>query len=90
MDDPTVTDPDTYRVVFENHRVRVLEYRDRPGARTRPHDHPDSVMATLARARRGAVGGRGGGAAARRGAGLRRGRVAPVTTPDRNAGGGGP
>ena len=47
MADPTVTDPDKYRVVFENERVRVLEYRDEPGQRTSPHDHPDSVMVTL-------------------------------------------
>jgi quercetin dioxygenase-like cupin family protein len=47
MGDPTVTDPDKYGVVFENERVRVLEYRDEPGAKTSPHDHPDSVMITL-------------------------------------------
>lgn len=51
-DDPTVTDPDKYKVVFENDRVRVLEYRDSPGARTSPHDHPDSVMVTLSSFRR--------------------------------------
>jgi beta-alanine degradation protein BauB len=45
--DPTETDPDKYKVVFENARVRVLEYRDRPGDRTSPHRHPDSVMYTL-------------------------------------------
>jgi hypothetical protein len=45
--DPAVTDPDKYKVVFENERVRVLEYRDRPGDRTSPHGHPDSVMVTL-------------------------------------------
>jgi hypothetical protein len=45
--DPTETDPDKYTVVFENERVRVLEYRDRPGDRTSPHGHPDSVMVTL-------------------------------------------
>ena len=45
--DPTQTDPDKYKVVFENDRVRVLEYRDRPGDRTSPHRHPDSVMFTL-------------------------------------------
>ncbi|MEA2367156.1 MAG: beta-alanine degradation protein BauB, partial [Thermoleophilaceae bacterium] len=33
--------------VFENDRVRVLEYRDAPGERTSPHHHPDSVMYTL-------------------------------------------
>ena len=47
MGDPTRTDPDKYSVVFENDRVRVLEYRDQPGGQTNPHDHPDSVMVTL-------------------------------------------
>ena len=51
-DDPTSTDPDKYRVVFENERVRVLEYVDAPGARTSPHRHPDSVMVTLSGFRR--------------------------------------
>lgn len=50
--DPTQTDPDKYRVVFENDRVRVLEYRDEPGQQTSPHDHPDSVMVTLSAFRR--------------------------------------
>ncbi len=45
--DPTQTDPDKYKVVFENDRVRVLEYRDKPGDRTSPHRHPDTVMYTL-------------------------------------------
>lgn len=47
MADPTQTDPDKYKVVFENEHVRVLEYRDQPGAKTSPHDHPNSVMVTL-------------------------------------------
>jgi beta-alanine degradation protein BauB len=51
-DDPTSTDPDLYRMVFENDRVRVLEYHDRPGDRTHPHAHPDSVMVTLTSFRR--------------------------------------
>src|SRR3954447_13073516 len=51
-DDPTRTDPDLYTVVFENDRVRVLEYRDSPGARTQVHRHPDSVMVTLTSFRR--------------------------------------
>ena len=46
-DDPVQTDPDHYKVIFENDRVRVLEYKDTPGARTSPHRHPDSVMYTL-------------------------------------------
>ncbi len=50
--DPVVTNPDHYSVVFENERVRVLEYRDQPGDRTTPHEHPDSVMYTLSSFRR--------------------------------------
>ena len=30
-DDPTTTDPNHYRVLWENPRVRVLEYSDMPG-----------------------------------------------------------
>ncbi len=45
--DPVVTDPELYRVLFENDRVRVLAYGDRPGDRTHTHRHPDSVMITL-------------------------------------------
>ncbi len=45
--DPVFTDPDKYQVIFENDRVRVLEYRDLPGDKTLPHQHPDSVMYTL-------------------------------------------
>jgi len=45
--DPVVTNPGLYRVILENERVRVLEYRDTPGAATAPHRHPDSVMVTL-------------------------------------------
>ncbi|MDI2132142.1 cupin domain-containing protein [Yinghuangia seranimata] len=50
--DPATTDPELYRVVFENDRVRVLEYRDKPGDRTMPHGHPDTVMYTLSSFRR--------------------------------------
>ena len=50
--DPVATNPDAYRVVFENARVRVLEYTDTPGHRTVPHRHPDSVMVTLSSFRR--------------------------------------
>lgn len=50
--DPATTNPDNYKVVFENDRVRVLEYLDQPGLKTTPHDHPDSVMYTLSTFRR--------------------------------------
>lgn len=57
--DPAVTDPELYRVLFENDRVRVLEYRDSPGDSTHPHQHPDSVMYTLSSfSRRLRAGGR--------------------------------
>jgi quercetin dioxygenase-like cupin family protein len=56
-DDPTVTDPTLYKVIFENERVRVLEYRDQPGDRTHPHRHPDSVMVTLSALRRRVTAG---------------------------------
>ena len=45
--DPVATNPEHYRVLFENDRVRVLDYLDRPGDATTPHHHPDSVMLTL-------------------------------------------
>jgi quercetin dioxygenase-like cupin family protein len=51
-DDPTVSDPTLYKVIFENERVRVLQYRDEPGDHTHVHRHPDSVMVTLSAFRR--------------------------------------
>ncbi len=50
--DPVVANPSLYRVIFENDRVRVLDYRDVPGDKTVPHGHPDSVMVTLSSFRR--------------------------------------
>ena len=50
--DPVETDPLLYTVIFENDRVRVLQYRDQPGDSTHPHRHPDSVMITLSSFRR--------------------------------------
>ncbi len=55
--DPVESNPRHYTVVFENERVRVLEYRDQPGERTTPHRHPDSVMYTLSGFRRRLVAG---------------------------------
>lgn len=45
--DPVTTNPDKYRIVFENQRVRVLEYKDKPGDKTTPHHHPDAVTISL-------------------------------------------
>ena len=55
--DPAVSNGDVYQVVFENDRVRVLEYTDRPGHRTTVHRHPDSVMYTLSSFRRRLISG---------------------------------
>jgi len=50
--DPAESNPNHYKVIFENDRVRVLEYTDLPGDQTTPHEHPDSVMYTLSAFRR--------------------------------------
>jgi hypothetical protein len=42
--DPVKTDSDKYKIVFENERVRILEYRDKPGDKTTMHAHPDFVV----------------------------------------------
>ena len=55
--DPVASNPEHYKVVFENERVRVLEYSDQPGDKTTPHRHPDSVMYTLSGFRRRLVSG---------------------------------
>ena len=50
--DPVEANPDHYRVIFENEHVRVLDFTDKPGDRTTPHEHPNSVMYTLSSFRR--------------------------------------
>ena len=42
--------PDSYKVVDENDRVRILEYRGGPGATTEMHSHPDLVAIPVAAA----------------------------------------
>jgi beta-alanine degradation protein BauB len=46
--DATRTDGDKYKVLLENEQVRVLEYRDLPGAKTHQHRHPAFVLYALA------------------------------------------
>ena len=79
-DDPTESNPDLYKVLFENERVRVLEYRDVPGNRTTPHSHPDSVMVTLSDFDRRLISGH---RAARRVAQVRYGQLASSSDPRR-------
>ncbi|MEZ5732513.1 MAG: hypothetical protein R3D97_09315 [Paracoccaceae bacterium] len=45
--DAAVSDPDLYKVLFENDRVRVLEYRDQPGTKTSMHAHPAFLVYAL-------------------------------------------
>ena len=49
--DPTYTDPDKYKTIFENDRVELWK-PDTPGAKTQPHRHPNSVLLTLSDFRR--------------------------------------
>ena len=45
--DGTVAAFDHHKVIFENERVRVLEYRDLPAEKTRQHRHPAFVLYAL-------------------------------------------
>ena len=57
--DPLQTDPDKYKLVLENDRVRVLEYRDKPGDKTLRHWHHDFVLHCLVPFKRRLVFGDG-------------------------------
>ena len=45
--DPVHSDGDKYKLIFENAKVRVLEYRDLPGEKTNQHDHSAFVLYAL-------------------------------------------
>ena len=45
--DPARTDSDKYTVILENEKVRVLEYKDKPGDKTTMHEHPAFVLYAL-------------------------------------------
>lgn len=45
--DPVATYPENYRVLFENDRVRVLDFRLARGARELSHAHPAHVAVFL-------------------------------------------
>ena len=59
LPDPVKTDGDKYKVLLENEKVRVLEYRDVPGARTTMHYHPDFVVCSLSSFKRKLILGNG-------------------------------
>jgi len=48
MLDPVKLSPQLYTVRFENERVRVLEYRLKPGGKEPMHSHPPGVVFALA------------------------------------------
>lgn len=45
--DPVAVSPQYYTVRFENDRVRVLEYRLKPGEKEATHTHPPGVVYIL-------------------------------------------
>lgn len=45
--DPVTVSPEYYTVRFENDRVRVLEYRLKPGEKEGTHSHPPGVVYVL-------------------------------------------
>jgi beta-alanine degradation protein BauB len=49
--DPLKSNPEVYKLVFENASVRVLRVTVKPGAKTTLHEHPDTVIVALSNAR---------------------------------------
>jgi hypothetical protein len=45
--DPVQVAPEQYKVLLENDRVRVLEYRSQPGDKEAMHSHPANVIYML-------------------------------------------
>jgi quercetin dioxygenase-like cupin family protein len=49
--DPIKSNPEVYRLVFENPTVRVLHVTVKPGGTTTMHEHPDTVIVALSDSR---------------------------------------
>ncbi|MGH7909094.1 MAG: cytoplasmic protein [Thermodesulfobacteriota bacterium] len=45
--DPVKVAPKAFKVLLENDRVRVLDYRAKPGEKEPMHSHPDSFIFSL-------------------------------------------
>ncbi len=45
--DAAVVAPEVYKVLFENERVRILEWRDQPGQKSAMHSHPHAPSEIL-------------------------------------------
>ena len=42
--DPVAVDPGHYKVLLENQRIRVVDFKDKPGDKSPMHSHPDYVV----------------------------------------------
>ena len=49
--DAVKSNPEVYRVVFENASVRILSVNVKPGAKTTMHEHPDNAIVALSDAK---------------------------------------
>jgi len=49
--DPVKVAPEIYKVLLENDRVRVLEYRSKPGDKEAMHSHPANLIYMLSTAK---------------------------------------
>ena len=49
--DPVKTNPEVYRVIFENASVRILGVNVKPGGKTTMHEHPDNAIVALSDAK---------------------------------------
>ncbi len=49
--DPVKVSPEIYKVLLENDRVRVLEYRSKPGGKEAMHSHSASIIYVLSDAK---------------------------------------
>ena len=47
MPDAVEAAPDHYKVIEENDRVRILEFKGKKGDKTAMHSHPDLVVVTV-------------------------------------------
>ena len=52
FEDAVKVAPDKYKMRFENEKVRVLEYRDKPGDKSEMHTHPDFVVYFISSSKR--------------------------------------
>ena len=49
--DPVKVAPNNHKVLLENDRVRVLEFRSKPGEKIGMHSHPDCIVYVFAAAK---------------------------------------